>query len=739
MKAKRLYWYSGVMVLVLYVLCLNYRFGFDDQAHFINVTRLMSVNFHNFYSLIISLRQLFISNLSNHGLYFVGLVSLNYLFSGNIYLTVIMAKLLNIIFIAAFAYTLFKILAREAGPRWVYPGLVVLLTIINPDIFFAANKLVTEIPFIFTLLGSIYCFETYLEEKDLPRAARYLILGIIAFLLASFLRDVGYLLVPVMAIYGAIRKKPIKTAVFLALFAIPALFELNLLKSQVLGQLEHMFANMPGFIGRCFWYSKSGIPQILVPFRFISHWPALAYAITVTVIAGFFFKVTKKIRIMDLYSLCYIFLFLTYREVSGRWLIPIIPFLIYYFLYGITGLAAIGAKALRSRVVLPENDSGKVAMAVVIALTLAYGYLDISYVVNLHKNSLFYPPIAKNYAAAAEFIARNNFNRIHIMSAQPGFVGLYSGMEVNGINSLDGPDIQWQRLITGGYDFIIASRSDQSSLFRSEQYLMAFIRASGSRLKEVFNSDDKVRVYEVVKDIKLQLTDEKNLLQDPEFELKDHQGNYLKWTKWGGGGLAIQSAVDIKGALIFARQDAGHDALKQEVIIDKKKTYILSFNAATDRPGSFRVDFAGKRIVVTEKAETKYYLAFIPDEDNILIELRQRSPGKTWLSNVRLYEASVQKEYKFEGVFADQQPYQLEFTAKTDQPGSGRCEIYADGSLISSIKIDSLEWKPYTFKMARIPYKPTFLFVQREIGSVWINKVKLVNLISGEVAVLYDK
>ncbi len=731
MKTKRLYWYSGIMILVLYVLCLSYRIGFDDQAYYAGQA---SGEFANFAQLTRTLKHVFVNNISNHPLFSAGLVFLSYLSSGNVYVTIFIIKIFNILFIILSFFLLYKYFALCFKKELLAPFLVFLLIALNPDIFITTGKISTEIPFLFMTIVSMYCFELYFSELSRIKAGIFLVASIMFWVIASYLRDVGYILILAMVLYAVFSKKSLKAIAFLLILIVPMIFEYSYIKNAIMHYLTSIFSNPQSMISRGLWYARNGIPQIVLPFELARGSAVISYGISLAIVYGFIVKVIKSISVFDIYIVIYILVFLNYLEVSGRWFIPIIPFLLFYFAHGIQSVLADCANLIhRQRIV-----GRRISFAIITAIIISYGQIDMNYVIDLNSHRLFYPPIARNYAEAGEFIARTSTGNDHVMSAQPGYMALYARVQVDGINQV-APDQLWKIIMDGEYNYLVSSQGNGKSLLKTEHFIRQFIQAYSNRFKEVFNSDDKVRVYKIVKDINLQLTDETNLLQDPEFELKDYQGNYLKWTRWGDGGLEIQSAVDKKGALIFARQDAGHEALRQEVIVDKSKTYALSFNAKTDRPESFRVDFDKKRIVVTEKAEKKYYLTFIPNKDKILIELRQRSPGNTWFYDIRLYEASVQKEYKFEGVFVNQQPYQLEFNAKTNQIGSGRCEIYADDSLIASIKIDSLEWKPYQVKMKKIPYKPTFLFVQREIGCAWINKVKLVNLISGEAVVLYDK
>ncbi|KPL18707.1 MAG: hypothetical protein AMJ92_06880 [candidate division Zixibacteria bacterium SM23_81] len=246
---------------------------------------------------------------------------------------------------------------------------VAALSAINLNLLDFGHMVMTEIPFLFFSLLGIFLLQRSLRSADTGMTRREKILfglSVLILVVSYHIRSIGVVLL--MALLASLALKKRYRLALLSGLAILCLVIPWALRNQA-------FAEGPGYIdhfllknsynpalgkvtvGDILARMASGlktygvfvIPQALFPSLsptaghrgFSGMLPVLGVMVTVIALLGFIFKVRRSIAFIELYTFFLLGVLVVWPQMWAgmRPLIPVLPFLIYYFLVGLRGVA----------------------------------------------------------------------------------------------------------------------------------------------------------------------------------------------------------------------------------------------------------------------------------------------------------------------------------------------------------------------------------------------------------------
>src|SRR3989338_2861531 len=197
---------------------------------------------------------------------------------------IIPLKTLNLIFFLGALIIFYFYLKEKIRNKYIIAA-IIILTGLSIQFSPYINEVLTEIPYLFFSMLSVYFVDKYTTDNF---NKKYLYLGILFAILCFYTRTIGIALIADFVFRIA------DNAVYYAQKIPELIFLVNL-----------------------------GSPIISLPLLFIT-------------LIGFLKMTGKKINLLHFYIPLYIFILLTWPWTGGRFLIPILPFLIYFFIYGYT-------------------------------------------------------------------------------------------------------------------------------------------------------------------------------------------------------------------------------------------------------------------------------------------------------------------------------------------------------------------------------------------------------------------
>jgi hypothetical protein len=252
---------------------------------------------------------------------------------------------------------------------------VAILSAINLGLLQFSFMVMTEIPFLFFSLLGLFSLQRSLRSAG-PRMTRNekILFGVSIFSLvfAYYIRAIGVVLIAALVVCLALKKR--YRLLFVAVLAVLCLVLPWALRNQAVadgeGYWDHfllknsynpalgkvtlgdMLARMTSNVKT---YGVFVIPQALFPTLYprTSHrgfsgiLPVLGVIITLVTLAGFVLKARRSLTFTEFYIFFFLGVCLVWPQMwSGmRFIIPVVPFLIYYFLVGLWGIA--GSTAAR--------------------------------------------------------------------------------------------------------------------------------------------------------------------------------------------------------------------------------------------------------------------------------------------------------------------------------------------------------------------------------------------------------
>lgn len=258
---------------------------------------------------------------------------------------VIPLKILNLcLFLAALA-VFYLYLNQKVNSKYII-ATIIILTGLSVQFSPYINEVLTEIPYLFLSILSVYCIDKYLASEF---NKKYLYIGILFAILSFYTRTIGIALIASIILLLFFHKKykeAIKSLLVAGLLIFPWFAYSSIFGSQPSYMEQLMIKNpynmdegnahLSDLILRAAnnaGYYASQIPQAIISLNLGS--PIIYLPLLLIVLVGFLKISGKKIDLLRLYIPLYFLILLTWPWTeSGRFLIPILPFLIYFFASG---------------------------------------------------------------------------------------------------------------------------------------------------------------------------------------------------------------------------------------------------------------------------------------------------------------------------------------------------------------------------------------------------------------------
>jgi hypothetical protein len=302
---------------------------------------------------------------------------------------------------------------------------VVVLAAINPHLLDFGQMVMSEIPFLFFSLLGLFFLQRSLNSagQGMSRRKQFLFGLSILFLVFSYhIRSIGAALLLALMVSLILKRR--YRLVLVAGLLILCLVLPWILRSRAVaeggGYLDQIMMRDPykpalGKISTGDMLTRVGsnlktytifvIPQALFP-PITSRagrqgiYLALGLAATLVAVLGFVLQARRSIGFIELYTICFFGICIIWPQMwSGvRFLIPIVPFLIYYFLVGLRGLA--GAMGSRLNPFL-----GKLLILFVLVIMVASCLTGLARAGQARASGQVrrYPPEWQNYFLVAEW------------------------------------------------------------------------------------------------------------------------------------------------------------------------------------------------------------------------------------------------------------------------------------------------------------------------------------------------
>ena len=358
--------------------------------------------------------------------------------------------------------------------------LLPFLIILNPLILEYSGVILTEIPYLFFSLLFIY----FIDKKNLNFAIIFLIISI-------FTRLIGFSLLIAFIIWGK-RKKISPLYYLIPLFLIIAWIARGYFLKES-GYINSFFMVNPynsqeGYLTlKCFFYRiiKNGGSYVLrdIPATFYSPFSKISIEyfhpiyilemfigsmLTFFTLSGFIKKFREKENIVPIYILIYFGFLLLWPWRGSRFLVPIIPFLTYYFIEGI--------ERLRSKKFLS-------------LFLFSFLFLFIFQDANLIKGrrKAHYPEEFESYFNAGYWIKENTPSNIHISTKNPFLFYIFAERECIGI-PLEEPKKMFEIFRKKKINYIVVpphSKGVKKSEDIQGNFLLPFLNSFKGNLKKI--------------------------------------------------------------------------------------------------------------------------------------------------------------------------------------------------------------------------------------------------------------
>ncbi len=244
--------------------------------------------------------------------------------------------------------------------------LVAALYAITPVIFMYSRRVYSDMPFMVFALLALICVQKYADTQS--RINRWLLVGILCIAVSFYLRPAGLTLLLVSGIWLGLIKRDIIKVGYLVIPVIVAIFPWYYWVSQEVGSspaghfsafgslynagqfgllmLNNLYQYLT-LISENLWYlTTKGATQLGFSAGIFVILTQVSVLIIIIILAvGFYQSVRNDFRLMDLFVIIYLGILLPYTYVLDRFIIPILPFIIFYYLQGIYHIA----DAMRTR------------------------------------------------------------------------------------------------------------------------------------------------------------------------------------------------------------------------------------------------------------------------------------------------------------------------------------------------------------------------------------------------------
>lgn len=407
------------------------------------------------------------------------LVPLVSLFPGNYAAPRVFNIILALIFLAVFFYSSGKVFKDDNGV------LLLALLAFNCLFVFYWRQVLTEAPYLlFSFLG-IYFLQV----------SRRIFIPAIAMALAFYTRAIGITLVIAAVIY-LLSQKRFKSGLLLGscffILVSPWMYYSSQVSKNayiaefggatrgILDLLGRVFYNLAATVGKelpdLFFYPflNSIDPRSFIfIFKFL-----FGSAIALLLVWGFLKKIRENgVWFFDVYSLVYLCFYFSWTHHGARYLVPLLPFLLYYLFFGIKSL-------------VKRESIFKGVVYLTIFLNIAGCIKEI-----IRERSSPYLPQERSFISAVDWLKNNVPAESVILSRRNNFVYMYTH-GLRGLKLLITADTrrQYNYIMDNKVDYIVI---DQNKISRDDarDYFLPLVRDYPNSFEMVYLSREKPQTW----------------------------------------------------------------------------------------------------------------------------------------------------------------------------------------------------------------------------------------------------
>ena len=334
-----------------------------------------------------------------------------------------------------------------------------------------SHYVMSELPYLSVSIISLYLVHRWQKNSE----KKYLyFLSFFAFSAPFYMRTIGLALLPAATAIPLLQKKWKSTAItFCACFVIMLPW---LIRSKVIsiggGDYTSIFSMVNPYdpslgtltlstlieriMANLNIYFLRYIPLVIFPLRFettmhhsIEFSKGISLFLSFLFIGGIAVHFFKKRDILSLYMIFYMGILILWPQVwsGGRFLVPVIPFLLYFFLYAVKEIGALLSRFM-------YNKSEQVLICGLLSILALFNMNNILRYQQFMEN---YPPEWGNYFKAAEWVRDNTPENIKIADRKPGLFGTTAEREATSFLRSADPVQLINRLAEDSIDYVILS------------------------------------------------------------------------------------------------------------------------------------------------------------------------------------------------------------------------------------------------------------------------------------------
>jgi len=329
------------------------------------------------------------------------------------YHTFIGYKILTLLLTWGSLYLVYKLFENE-NP--LLSNIVVLLTALNLLILEYSSLILSEIPYLFFSLWGLVLFQKWEKNQNI----RNFLVALLIISIAYYMRSIGIVFGGALLLYFAVRREIKLLLIGIAVLIVLALpwniwtqmhggssyFQILTSKNPYSPYLGTVSAS--DMVQRAFFnfkgYFFSYIPEVYLPgfINFTKKLPQgqsifLGILLIVPLLVGYIVRLVRNRSLMEFYLLGYMGTLLLWPEVwlTNRFLVGIVPFIIFYFLLGFREIPIL--LKWQSSISKPLLQF----VFLILLIPTLWGQL------NFQNTQTIYTPDWKNYFAAAEWVKNN--------------------------------------------------------------------------------------------------------------------------------------------------------------------------------------------------------------------------------------------------------------------------------------------------------------------------------------------
>lgn len=492
-----------ILIGVFYLLALNSNLStVGDNALFISLSKSIVYNYeYSFFHLPTPVPEIhwpFIFPLL--------LIPIIYLFGVNI----VLLKLIPLLFAILSIIIFYFIVKEREDPKLTM--IILALIAVNPLMFFFSHEILSEITYLFFSLCTLYFINKYDKTKFVSN--KYLFLTTIFLLLTYFTRAIGISLIIAIGLYylvKIVRKNDIglnfkKLISIIILITIPIIaWLIRTLKYKDVAAIpstlsQALYVNptnpelgiigIKGFISRILEniYYYLG-PGIINDINKILPNNLNKLIILLIIIGGIYWFITgwgliksykQHKSVFEYYFLIYLILILIYPWTTIRFLVPIIPFLVYYFIIGIKEIT--------------QKINAKRFFTAIILILFLISVFACGFELKRQHETPFYKGDWMDFYEASLWIRDNSQEDTVIMSKRDALVHLWTERKTTSPPYTSNQTKVMDVIKDNNINYIIIDSFEWTTV--TKNFLVPFVEKNKDKLIEVHRINNTI-IYEI--------------------------------------------------------------------------------------------------------------------------------------------------------------------------------------------------------------------------------------------------